>query len=428
MALSTDKAVSPANLYGATKLCAEKLFVQANVYAGKQATRLCCVRYGNVVGSRGSVVPLFRDQSASGELTVTDERMTRFWITLDQAVQFVADCFVAMTGGEVFVPKIPSMRMLDLAEAIAPGLPVRYTGHPARREAPRVTHHLGRGTAYRRQGLVLRGGTGARVLGHARRERRNAGGRGFRVQQRPQHAVARHPGAARAARNGAAHNDGGAGADRMTLTSPPAIAGGTPIREQPLPYGRHRLDDADIAAVVAAMRSGTLTGGAVIADFEHALAARCKVEHAVAVANGSVALDLAVLALGIGPGDEVITTPLTFVATANAVLRAGATPVFADVGDDRCLDPELVAAAVTPRTKAVITVDYSGLPSDVAGDQSSAAATSADHRRQRTFTRRVAGWTTGRIARRYHHAQLPSREADHHRRRWRVSHRRWCAR
>jgi len=130
LALSTDKAVSPANLYGATKLCAEKLFVQANVYAGKHATRLSCVRYGNVVGSRGSVVPLFRDQSGSGagELTVTDERMTRFWITLDQAVQFVADCFVAMSGGEVFVPKIPSTRVLDLAEAIAPGLPIRYTG------------------------------------------------------------------------------------------------------------------------------------------------------------------------------------------------------------------------------------------------------------------------------------------------------------
>jgi perosamine synthetase len=152
----------------------------------------------------------------------------------------------------------------------------------------------------------------------------------------------------------------------MSLTSPPAIAGGTPIREHALPYGRHQIDDADIAAVVAAMRSGTLTGGTAIAEFEHALATRCKVAHAVAVANGSVALDLAVLALGIGPGDEVITTPLTFVATANAVLRAGATPVFADVGDDRCLDPASVAAAVTPRTKAVITVDYSGLPSDVA--------------------------------------------------------------
>ena len=151
----------------------------------------------------------------------------------------------------------------------------------------------------------------------------------------------------------------------MSVDSPPAIAGGTPIRSRPLPYGRHQLEEADVAAVVTALRSGTLTGGAAIADFEHALAARCRVDHAVAVANGSVALDLAVAALGIGPGDEVVTTPLTFVATANAVLRIGATPVFADVGDDRCLDPASVARAITPRTKAVITVDYSGLPSDI---------------------------------------------------------------
>jgi perosamine synthetase len=151
----------------------------------------------------------------------------------------------------------------------------------------------------------------------------------------------------------------------MSVTSPPAIAGGTPIRTRPLPYGRHQLEESDVAAVVESMRSGTLTGGAAIADFEHALAARCKVEHAVVVANGSVALDLAVLALGVGPGDDVITTPLTFVATANAVLRLGATPVFADVGDDRCLDPASVALAVTPRTRAVITVDYGGLPSDI---------------------------------------------------------------
>ena len=128
VALSTDKAVSPASLYGATKLCAEKLFVQANVYSGANDVRLSCVRYGNVVGSRGSVVPLFRHQSGTGELTVTDERMTRFWITLDQAVQLVADCVATMSGGEVFIPKIPSTRVVDLAEAIAPGVSIRYTG------------------------------------------------------------------------------------------------------------------------------------------------------------------------------------------------------------------------------------------------------------------------------------------------------------
>jgi UDP-N-acetylglucosamine 4,6-dehydratase/5-epimerase len=128
VALSTDKAVSPASLYGATKLCAEKLFVQANVYAGPNDVRLSCVRYGNVVGSRGSVVPLFRNQAAAGELTVTDKRMTRFWITLDQAVRLVADCVATMAGGEVFIPKIPSTRVVDLAEAIAPGVSIRYTG------------------------------------------------------------------------------------------------------------------------------------------------------------------------------------------------------------------------------------------------------------------------------------------------------------
>ena len=145
----------------------------------------------------------------------------------------------------------------------------------------------------------------------------------------------------------------------------PAIAGGVPVRTQPLAYGRHRMDESDIAAVVAALRSGTLTGGDGVASFESALEARCQVDHAIAVANGSVALDLAVGALGVGPGDEVITTPLTFVATANAVLRLGATPVFADIGDDRCLDPDSAARAVTSRTKAVITVDYSGLPADI---------------------------------------------------------------
>ena len=128
ISLSTDKAVSPLNLYGATKLCAEKLFIQANVYSGRKSTRLSCVRYGNVVGSRGSVVPLFRAQAATGELTVTDRRMTRFWISLDQAVDFVATCLERMHGGEVFVPKIPSMRVVDLAAALAPGLPIRLTG------------------------------------------------------------------------------------------------------------------------------------------------------------------------------------------------------------------------------------------------------------------------------------------------------------
>ncbi len=128
VALSTDKAVNPVNLYGATKLCEEKIVVQGNAYASHSDTVLSCVRYGNVVGSRGSVVPLFEQQAGAGLLTLTDERMTRFWITLDQAVDLVLFALDNATGGEVFIPKIPSMKVVDLAEAIAPGVPREVIG------------------------------------------------------------------------------------------------------------------------------------------------------------------------------------------------------------------------------------------------------------------------------------------------------------
>jgi UDP-N-acetylglucosamine 4,6-dehydratase len=120
IALSTDKASSPINLYGASKLCSDKLFVAGNHYVGSAKTRFSVVRYGNVVGSRGSVVPLFKRLAESGRLPITDTRMTRFWITLPQAVQFVIDNFDRMLGGEIFIPRIPSTTITDLAAAIAP--------------------------------------------------------------------------------------------------------------------------------------------------------------------------------------------------------------------------------------------------------------------------------------------------------------------
>ena len=120
LALSTDKAANPINLYGATKLCSDKLFVAGNALAGAHKTRFAVVRYGNVVGSRGSVIPFFLSRRHTGVLPITDARMTRFWITLEQGVDFVINCIGRMHGGEIFVPKIPSMNMMELAATIAP--------------------------------------------------------------------------------------------------------------------------------------------------------------------------------------------------------------------------------------------------------------------------------------------------------------------
>jgi UDP-N-acetylglucosamine 4,6-dehydratase len=141
MALSTDKAVNPINLYGATKLAAEKLFVQSNAYAGGTATRYSSVRYGNVVGSRGSVIPVFLKQRNKKKLTITDERMTRFWITLDQGISFVIRCIEQMQGGEVFIPKIPSMKVVDIAKVIAPDAELKAIGIRAGEKLHEVLIH-----------------------------------------------------------------------------------------------------------------------------------------------------------------------------------------------------------------------------------------------------------------------------------------------
>ncbi|MFC1630127.1 UDP-N-acetylglucosamine 4,6-dehydratase (inverting) [Patescibacteria group bacterium] len=126
--ISSDKAANPINLYGATKLCGEKLFIQANSYSGGKKTKFSCVRYGNVIGSRGSVVPLFFEQKKKGVLTITDKRMTRFWLTLDQGISFVIKCIGKMKGGEIFIPRIPSMKITDLAEVIAPEAKKKLVG------------------------------------------------------------------------------------------------------------------------------------------------------------------------------------------------------------------------------------------------------------------------------------------------------------
>jgi len=128
IALSTDKAANPANLYGATKLCSDKLFIAANALSERHRTRFSVVRYGNVIGSRGSVIPFFMQKRASGVVPITDSRMTRFWITLGQGIKFVIDSLDRMHGGEIFVPKIPSMKVTDVAQVVAPGCKTEIIG------------------------------------------------------------------------------------------------------------------------------------------------------------------------------------------------------------------------------------------------------------------------------------------------------------
>jgi UDP-N-acetylglucosamine 4,6-dehydratase len=128
VALSTDKAANPANLYGATKLCSDKLFVAGNLMAGKRETRFSVVRYGNVLGSRGSVIPFFLEKAKTGEIPITDPRMTRFWLSLDQGVDFVINSLHRMAGGEIFVPKIPSFKVTDVASVVAPNIKQQTIG------------------------------------------------------------------------------------------------------------------------------------------------------------------------------------------------------------------------------------------------------------------------------------------------------------
>ena len=171
IALSSDKAVNPVNLYGATKLCAEKIITQGNAYAGDSPARFASVRYGNVVGSRGSVIPLFKAQAPTGVLTITDERMTRFWITLEQAVDFVLDCLGRMGGGEIFVPEDPEHARRRHRRGARARRGASDHRHPPGREAPRGAAHRGRVAPLARDGRRLRHPARATPRGRCARSR-----------------------------------------------------------------------------------------------------------------------------------------------------------------------------------------------------------------------------------------------------------------
>ena len=239
IALSSDKAVNPVNLYGATKLCAEKIITQGNAYAGDSAARFASVRYGNVVGSRGSVIPLFKAQAPTGVLTITDERMTRFWITLEQAVDFVIESLGRMGGGEIFVPRIPSMRVTDIAEALAPDAELRVIGIRPGEKLHEVllTEDEARHSFEVDNGFVI-------LPEHASWPLREVEGGtplplGFHYSSDTNDQLARRRRAP------------GDGSDRE----------GRRLTQAFLPYGRQEISDEDVDAVVEALRADLITQG-----------------------------------------------------------------------------------------------------------------------------------------------------------------------
>ena len=403
LALSTDKAVNPVNLYGATKLAAEKIVVQGNAYAADSPARFANVRYGNVVGSRGSVVPLFKAQADTGVLTITDERMTRFWITLDQAVDFVLRCLSRMGGGEVFVPKIPSMRVTDMAEALAPGCRARGDRHPAGGEAARAARDRGRVAPLLRDRRPLRDPARVRLLGARERRGSTAASPASATRRQTTTGGCRSTSCARWRRR-----DPGA---RVSQTF--------------LPYGRQEISDADVEAVVARAPRQLITQGPTVEAFEEAIAGYLGARHAVAFSSGTAALHGASFAAGLGPGDEAIVPPITFVASANCALYQGARPRFVDIEPSTWnLDAEAAVAAADERTRAVVPVTFAGLPVDLRGLDSIRPDVLVIEDACHALGGRRAGAPVGGARRRRHDLLLASPgEGDDHRRGRRRGHR-----
>ncbi|NDD15343.1 MAG: aminotransferase class I/II-fold pyridoxal phosphate-dependent enzyme, partial [Betaproteobacteria bacterium] len=289
VALSTDKASSPVNLYGATKLTSDKLFIAGNSYAGGQDTRFGVVRYGNVMGSRGSVIPFFMECAQSGILPITDLKMTRFMISLEDGVNLVWLAFDDMVGGEVYVKKIPSIKVTDIAQAVDATARLQVVGiRPGEKlheqmigfeDAPHTFDYEGYykilPAIHNWSSDPLRIANGNRVPGDLSRK------------------------------------------DRKDLNM--------------IPYGMQDISDEDIAAVVAVLKSPFLTQGPVVPEFEAAMAAYVGTKHGVAVNSATSALHISCMALGLSAGDVLWTSPITFVASANCALYCGARVDFVDI-------------------------------------------------------------------------------------------------
>ena len=328
VALSTDKAAAPINLYGATKLCSDKLFTAANNIKGDRDLRFSVVRYGNVMGSRGSVIPFFLERRKTGVLPITDPAMTRFNITLQEGVDMVLCALEHAQGGEIFVPKIPSYRITDLARAIGP-----ECGHAIVGVRPGEKIH---------EEMITASDSFSTVdLGRYFVILPSAGL--YTVETY----CAQHGGKSVTA--GFAYNSG-SNAEFLTVEQLRALIASyvsAPAAGEPhmIPYGRQEITQDDIDAVIDVLRSDFLTQGPTVPRFEHNVASYCGAVRAVAANSATSALHIACLALGLGPEDWLWTSPISFVASANCGLYCGANVDFVDI-DPTTLNmcPEALAA------------------------------------------------------------------------------------
>lgn len=374
VALSTDKAAAPINLYGATKLCSDKLFVAANNLRGHRDLRLSVVRYGNVMGSRGSVIPFFLDRRHTGTLPITDPEMTRFNITLDEAVELVFHALEQSLGGEIFVPKIPSYRITDLAQAIGPDCLTPVVGIRAgeKLHEEMITPSDSPSTIEAKSHYII-----VPMLSDRRRDDVLA-------------EYAAHHGATPTPQD--FHYSSGENSQwlnvaqirdliREQVDADFAVPGmpysnngnGNGKPHSIIPYGRQSISEDDIQAVVDVLRSDNLTQGPMVPQFEKAVADYCGAMHAVAVNSATSALHIACLALGVGPGDRVWTSPNTFVASANCARYCGASVDFVDIDPvsynmcPRQLAEKLeLADRQGTLPKVVIPVHFAGQPCDMA--------------------------------------------------------------
>ena len=343
IALSTDKAAAPINLYGATKLASDKLFIAANNIRGKRDIRFSVVRYGNVMGSNGSVMPFFLNKKNKGEsfLPITDDKMTRFNISLQDGCEMVFYAIEKAWGGEVFVPKIPSYKIPDVATAIAPELEQRIVG-------------IRPGEKLHEEMITSSDSYNTVDLGkyYAILPQKSPYSKYSKENYKLEFNAVNVP-------EGFSY-DSGNNTEWESIES---------LRElvKKIPYGRQNIDQNDIDAVVSALQSDYLTQGPRVKEFESKFAQYVGAKYAVAVNNATSGLHLSVLALNLSKGDRVITTPITFAASANCVRYAGGEVWFADIDPNTYLldissVKELIESKPKGFFKGIIPVDFAGLP------------------------------------------------------------------